>query len=31
MNTLLKYITLAGLASVPVATATSLPILDRNQ
>ncbi len=30
MNTLLKYITLAGLAAVPVATATSLPILETN-
>ncbi|WP_348736729.1 hypothetical protein [Spiroplasma endosymbiont of Ammophila pubescens] len=30
MNTLLKYTTLAGLAAVPVATATSLPILETN-
>ncbi|AXF95497.1 hypothetical protein [Spiroplasma phoeniceum] len=30
MNTLLKYITLAGLAAVSVATATSLPILETN-
>lgn len=30
MNTLLKYITLAGLAAAPVATATPLPILETN-
>ncbi|ELL44214.1 hypothetical protein [Spiroplasma melliferum] len=30
MNTLLKYITLAGLAATPAVTATSLPILETN-